>query len=49
MFDVPGATINQIKYVKLTFIDGSVFKITPFEFRKLNDVTFMLRPVENDS
>lgn len=49
MYRNPGASGNQIKYIQLTFIDNVRFTLTVPEYRQLSDVTFMLRPIKNDS
>ena len=49
MYRNPGACGNQLKYIQLTFIDNVRFTLTVPEYRQLSDVTFMLRPIKNDS
>jgi hypothetical protein len=44
-----GARKDKVHTVRLGFIDGAVAELGRAEFETLSDVTFKLRPAQNDS
>lgn len=46
--DRVGARGYAVHTIRLTFIDGAVARLTPREFKKLDDYEFRLRPVLNN-